>query len=321
MLLAALARLCTAARTKHAPEARASIAAGRIAIGSAAIAWLLMVAPAAGAQPARAVADPGLAEASRALAAGDADRALLLGTDYLKRHPGDARAQVLLVRVHVERDEWNDAYRMANRAALAHSANVDVLYYLGLVTRRLAADEFQRLARIAPDSARVHQVQAEMLDAQQRRADAEKEYAAALEAKPDLLDAMLGLAKLERIRLACEGAIGLYDKAGSIRPTFDAAYGLGVCHSYLQNDDLAVKEFEQAVERDPSAAVAWAGLGTSLVKLRRTAEGIAKLQRAIALEPEMYDAHYMLGMAYQASGDAVRAQEAFNKAEHLRGGR
>jgi tetratricopeptide (TPR) repeat protein len=315
MLLATRAHHSIPSRTERS---RGWIAVGRFAIGAASIAGLLIVAPSAHAQPARAVADSGLTEASRALAAGDADRAFLLGRDYLKRHPGDVRAQVLLVRVHVERDEWDSAYRMANRAARAHPADVDVLYYLGLVTRRLAADQFQRLVQMAPDSARVHQLQAEMLEVQQRNADAEKEYAAALEAKPDLLEALLALGKLKRIRLACEEALALYDKAESIRPTFDAAYGLGVCLSYLQNDELAVKKFEQAVQRSPSEAVAWAGLGTSLVKLRRTAEGIAKLQRAIALAPEMYEAHYMLGMAYQASGDAVRAQEAFKKAEQLR---
>ena len=76
------------------------------------------------------------------------------------------RAQVLIVRVHLQREEWDAAYRMASRAARAHPADVDVLYYLGLVTRRLAADEFQRLVRMAPDSARVHQLQAEMLEAQ-----------------------------------------------------------------------------------------------------------------------------------------------------------
>jgi Tfp pilus assembly protein PilF len=32
----------------------------------------------------------------------------------------------------------------------------------------------------------------------------------------------------------------------------------------------------------------------------------------------MDEAHYMLGMAYQASGDPVRAQESFKKAEQLR---
>lgn len=290
----------------------------RRTIRSVSIAALLMVAPAARAQAPRAAADPALAEASRTLAAGDVDRAFLLGTNYLKQHPRDLHAQVLLVRVHLDRGEWDAAYRMASRAARAHPADVDVLYYFGLVTRRLAADEFQRLVRMAPDSARVHQLQAEMLEAQERRADAEKEYAAALDAKPDLLDALLGLAKLKRIRLACEEAIRLYEKAESIRPTFDAAYGLGVCHSYLQDDERALRNFEQAVQRSPSAAVAWAGLGTSLVKLRRTTEGIAKLQRAIALEPGMHEAHYMLGMAYQASGDVVRAQDAFKKAEQLR---
>ena len=296
------------------------IAGGRLVIACAVIVWLL-TAPAARAQSPRTVPDPALAEASRVLAAGDADRAFLLGTNYLERHPGDVRAQLLLVRIHIERDEWDAAYRMVSRAAREHPADVDAHYFLGLVTRRLAADEFQRLVRIAPDSARVHQLQAEMLEAQERRADAEAEYAAALAANPALLDALLGLGKLKRIRLACEEAIGLYDKAESIRPTFDGAYGLGVCHSYLQDDERAVKDFQQAVERDPSAAVAWAGLGTSLVKLRRIDDGIAKLQRAIALEPKMYEAHYMLGMAYQASGDTVRAQEAFKKAEQLRGGR
>jgi tetratricopeptide (TPR) repeat protein len=270
------------------------------------------------AQAARPGSDPGLTPVSRALAAGDTDRALSLAKSYVQRQPDDVAGQVLLVRVYVERNEIDAAYRAAAVAVRKHPADTNLLYYLGLATRGLAAREFERLATIAPDSARVHQLQAEMFDAQERRADAEKEYAAALTAKPDLLEPLLGLAKLQRIRLACEEARALYERAEAVRPTFDAAYGLGVCLGYLQNDQLAAKYFEQAVQRNPSAAVAWAGFGTSLVKLGRTADGIAKLQRAIALAPEMDEAHYMLGMAYQASGDPVRAQESFKKAEQLR---
>src|SRR6476646_10600860 len=99
MMLAARANHSIPARTKRA---RIWIAVGRLAI-SASIAGLLSVATVAHAQTTRVVADPLLGEASRALAAGDTDRAFLLGRDYLKRHPGDVRAQVLLVRVHVER--------------------------------------------------------------------------------------------------------------------------------------------------------------------------------------------------------------------------
>ena len=181
------------------------------------------------------VADPGLAEASRALAAGDTDRAMLLGNAYLQRHPADARAQVLLIRIHLARDEAGRAYGIATRAARAHPGDVDVLYHVGLVTRRLAVEEFQRLGAMAPDSARVHQLNAEMLEAQERRADAEKRCAAALAAESDLLEALLGLAKLQRIRLACDEARGLR-RAERLRPTFDGAYGLGVCYSYLQNE-------------------------------------------------------------------------------------
>jgi tetratricopeptide (TPR) repeat protein len=281
-------------------------------------AWFLAAAAPAGAQVKPSGPPAGLTAASRALAAGDLDRAGRLLSEHLGKAPRDVKAQVLLIRVRLEQGKLDAAYSAASRAAREHPADVDVLYFLGLVTRRMAADQFQRLTRDWPASARVHQLRAETLEAQERRADAEKEYAAALAADGDLLEALLGLARLQRIRLACDEARAHYERAEALRPTFDGAYGLGVCHGYLQQDAQAIKKFEQAVERDPSAAVAWAGLGTSLVKVGRTAEGITRLQRAIRLAPDMDEAHYMLGMAYQASGDTVRAQAAFAKAEQLR---
>ena len=79
---------------------------------------------------------------------------------------------------------------------------------------------------------------AESLEAQDRRQAAETEYEAALAPRPDLLEALLGLAKLKRIRLACDEAIALYKNRAeaSVRPTFEGAYGLGMCESVRQND-------------------------------------------------------------------------------------
>lgn len=259
-----------------------------------------------------------LVAAARAHAAGESERALKLAADYLRRHPGDAAATLLMVRAHIDSGDWQSAYRIASRAARAHPSNVDVHYYLGLVTRQLAAEEFARLTRLAPDSGRVRQLQAEQLERQDRGADAEKAYAAALERAPNLVEALLGLGRLQRSRLSCDEAVKQYDRAEAIRPTFEAAYGLGFCYSYLQNEEEAVKRFEQARRRNPAAAEAWAGLGTSLVRLGRTSEGIEKLQRAIALEPGLAEAHYVLGLAYRASGDDARARAAFAKAQALR---
>jgi superkiller protein 3 len=158
------------------------------------------------------------------------------------------------------------------------------------------------------------------LEAQGRRNEAEAAYEAALKVNPDLVDALLALGRLQRIRLACDEAVPLYERAEKIRPTFDAAYGLGFCLAYLQEDAAAITHYERAVKRDPTAAVAWQGLGSALVKTGHRTEGIAALRKAVTIEPKMSDGWYMLGMAYQGAGDMVRAKEMFDKAEQTRAG-
>jgi tetratricopeptide (TPR) repeat protein len=269
--------------------------------------------------PKRAPEDARLIEAARALSAGDGDRALALVTDRLTRNPADPRARVLAARVHISRGDFDAAYLQLRRALRAAPRDVDVLYYLGLVSGRLAEQQFGHLAQAAPESARVHQLQAESLEAQEKRSAAETEYEAALKVKPDLMDALLALGRLKRIRLACDEAIALYEKAETLRPTFEGAYGLGVCYGYLQRDDEAAVRFEQAIRRDPKAAVAWVGLGTSLTKTGRATEAIPKLQQAIALEPKMGEAYYALGMAYQSARQPALAQKAFQQAQQLGG--
>jgi tetratricopeptide (TPR) repeat protein len=267
----------------------------------------------------RPVENVHLAEATRALSAGDTTRALTLAKAALAQQPNDPRVHVLIARAHIRNVDFDAAYLQLRRALRVTPRNEDVLYYLGVVSARLAEQQLLHLAQMAPESARVHQLQAEALEAQERRSAAEEEYEAALKVKPDLVEALLGLAKLKRIRLACEEAIPLYEKAETIHPTFDGAYGLGVCYGYLQRDDEAVGKFEAATRRDPKAAVAWVGLGTSLAKTGRAAEGISKLQQGIALEPKMGEAYYALGMAYQAARQPEQAQKAFRQAEQLGG--
>jgi tetratricopeptide (TPR) repeat protein len=270
-------------------------------------------------QSAPARAGDSLADAAHALSAGDPARALELGTAYLKTHPGDARAHVLMARAHMAGGRFDDAYDDLMHALAADPRDMDALYYLGLVSARLSEREFRRLAAMAPDSPRLHQLMAESLDAQGKRAAAAREYQAALDKDPKLLPALLGLAKLKRIQLECDDAMALYTRAENVQPTFDGVYGAAVCESVLQDDEAAVGHFRTALERDPSSAVAWVGLGTSLNKLHRPAEAITALQKAIALEPAMGEAYYALGLAYRANRQQDLAAQAFKKAEQLGG--
>jgi superkiller protein 3 len=298
---------------------RARSAVARVALAGAAILWLGASLPsAAQTSSPKARPDGRLTQAERALAAGDTSRASELATAYLKEHPNDPAARILIVRAHLDRDELEPAFVQLERALRTNPGHVDVLYYLGVVTAQLAAVRFERLVEQSPTSARAHQLLAESLEAQQRRAEAEQEYEAALAARPDLLDALLGLAKLKRIRLDCDGAVALYARAEAIRASFDGAYGLGSCALRQGDEAAALAHFDRAIELDPKAAVAHVGRASALLGSGRTADAIASLERAVTLEPAMGEAYYLLGRAYQAAGERARSQAAFAKAEQLR---
>ena len=230
--------------------------------------------------PSADVAAPALAPATSALAAGDLDRAAALAGDHLRRHPRSAAARVVIARVHLARGDLDAAWRELHRAVAEQPRDIDALYYLGQVSAQLAAAQFERLAQQSPMPARGHQLLAESLEAQERRSDAEREYQAALDARPDLLEALLGLARLRRIRLDCEGAKALYARAEAVRPTFEAAYGIGACLLREQAHEAARVQFDHALARDPRSVVALVGAGSALLGLNRPAEAIVPLERA-----------------------------------------
>ena len=261
---------------------------------------------------------PALLEARRTLAAGDDARALDLATKYLAAHPASVDARVVAARAHLSRGDLSAAYEQLSRAVQIDSRNEDVLYYLGLVTGRFADATLGHLAETAPDFYRVHQLKAEALELQERRIDAEAEYELALKGQPASLEVLLALAKLKRIRLECESAIALYQRAEAVQPTFDGAYGLGVCYGYTQDDERAAVAFKQALGRDSRSAIAWSGLGTTLYRQGHAAEAIDALKRATVIEPKMVDAWYGLGRAYQQAGQAELSRQAFERAERLR---
>ena len=258
-----------------------------------------------------------LTPAWQAFYAGDLDKAVALARAALKADARNARARLVLARVAIERGDAEAAYAELRHAQRQTPDDPDVLYYLALVSGDLARTTFEALYALAPESARVHQLMAQSLEAQGKRAEAEAEYEAALKAEPTLVDALLGLGKLKRIRVACDEAIALYEKAEAIRPTPEGAFGLGTCLGANRDDERAIEHFRKALARDGQMAVAWVGLGTSLTRVDQTAEAIVALQKAIAIEPGMSEAYYALGQAYRKAGEDERSRGAFEKAREL----
>src|SRR5262245_57264438 len=115
------------------------VAAVVLAAALAAVPGQTLGAQATAARPAARPASPPvqdtrLAEATRALSAGDAARAFDLATAYLAQHPTAVAARLVLARVHLERGELDDAYLQLDRALRTDPRNADALYYFGIVT-------------------------------------------------------------------------------------------------------------------------------------------------------------------------------------------
>ena len=252
-----------------------------------------------------------------ALYAGNPDRALQIASERLRQSPRDVEALVVAARARLARNEHDAACDLLLRALSVDAHNPDVLYFLGVASSELATSELGRLHKLAPDGPRAHQLLGRSFRLQQRLAEAAAEYELALAADPTLLEALLELAEIRREESNCTEAAALYRRAEDVKATYDGSYGLGVCLAAQGDHRGAIERFRTALRRDPESAVAWFGLGSSLLQLRDDAGAVSALTRAVALQPRMRQAHYLLGRAYAAMGEAERSRQAFARAEEL----
>ncbi len=249
---------------------------------------------------------------------GDYPRAKALAAERLKVRPGDVPARILLARAEAAMGRFDAAYVGFREAQRRDPRSPDALYYLGLTAGVLAQVEYDRLLAMAPGSARAHQLRGQTYEAQGRNADAEAEFEAALQAGPPSADLLVGLADIERARLAFAEAREDYVKALALAPArYDALYGLGVCDSYAGEHAKAIDSFRRALRVDPDSAPALLALGISLLQTGQAAAAVTELEQAAKREPRMRQAYYQLGRAYQSLGRKSDAEAAFAKVQEL----
>ena len=273
--------------------------------------WLALAIPCA-------AQTSGLRESEKALFRGEAQRAETLVANWLKTHPRDTNAQVLLARATMAQGKFQAAYEYLRRALTIDPHHLDALYYLGVVAGALTQIEYQQLYALAPNSDRVHQLLAESLQAQDKPTEAEAEYKAALAANPKSLEVLVALGELKRLQSQFAEAATYYHQAVALAPdNYDGLYGLGACLAYQQDHLPAIAYFRRAIVVEPNAAEAKFALGNSLFQLRQFAAAEPVLKAAITIEPKLRQAYFLLGQIYQRAGRKNEAQAAFAKFEQL----
>jgi len=259
-----------------------------------------------------------LTETSRLLYRGDFGEAGARARQYLKTHPNDSAARILLARALLAQGNYLGAYSELSRVVRSDPKNIDGLYYLGWISANLSQLEYQELARRAPDSFRVHQLLAESYAGRENKAEAEAEYLAALKANPQSSEILDDLGDLKREAFQFDEAAKYYQRAVKTSPRdYEGVYGLGACALFNHDFPKAIEHFREATSIDPRSSAARLALGDALLRDNQTVAGIAELKVAVKIQPDMRQAYSLLARAYAKLGHPQLAQEALKKEQEL----
>jgi len=180
----------------------------------------------------------------------------------------------------------------------------EVLYAATHAYSDLSMRTSQDLARDAPFSYEVHELNAEALELQGKWDEAAAEYRKILDINPMLsgIHARLGrslLSKPQPSPADLEQARKNFEEELEIDPRNAVAeYVLGQLAADAKDPATAIRHFSRATKLDAGFSEAYLGLGTALNSTKRFPEAITALEAYEKLAPDSPTGHYQLAVAY-----------------------
>jgi tetratricopeptide (TPR) repeat protein len=141
----------------------------------------------------------------------------------------------------------------------------------------------------------------------------------ALRLDPRLAMAHFLLGEIDLYQSNPQGAVAEFQKELAVNPTVWLVYWrLGDAYMRLGNYDEAEKVLKKAIWLNEVSPGAFILLGEIALKKKDPALASGFLERALALDPQNFDAHYALATAYKALGREKDANQHFEISKTLR---
>jgi tetratricopeptide (TPR) repeat protein len=192
----------------------------------------------------------------------------------IKLSPGNSSAYFYLGTSFLALDREEEARNAFKRMAALTPPSEDEIYLLARGYSKLSSALLERLHDVAPSSYRVHQVEGEYFDSQNRRDLALQQYKLAVQQRPDL-------------------------------PS--THYSLGSAYWAAFESDQAAAEFNEAIRISPQHYMARYKLGMVLLEQNRPADAAIQFREALAVQPGLADAHFGLAKALLHQGETTAA--------------
>ncbi len=247
--------------------------------------------------------------------------ALEQSVPHLQQDPKlQVRAGMALVELDYQRQDLDKALSVLNLLQTADPANADVLYVLYRIHSDLAAQARDKVAMIAPDSARMHQILAQHLVNEADIRGAISQYREVLRIDPNVpgIHFELGEAILQDSPTqGRQEARQEFEAALKANPRDEKSECmLGGVELLAGNLDQALQHYARAISLNSQDPEAHVGLAKILASTGDHEKALEHLQTAIQLEPTNAVAHYRLAQEQRRLGHSAEAEQemaAFQK--------
>jgi tetratricopeptide (TPR) repeat protein len=213
------------------------------------------------------------------------------------------------------------AVQVAARLNKQYPGDADVLYESAELYTRLWNQSAGELLAKHPESFRVHQLAAEVYEAQNNYDQAIREYRLALAANPQLPQMHFRIGQL----YLRQGAADADDKAmqefleeKAVHP--DSAVSdlaMAEIERHGHKLDQAKLHYQEAARLDPQLVEARVGLAQILLAQHQTEVAVSELQSVLAEHPDNAQAHYAMMLAYREQGKMAEAGTEMAKFKQL----
>jgi len=230
----------------------------------------------------------------------DPDVAAHLGLAYLRGQQADKALVVLSHWAEIQPD------------------SPEALYYKGKAAQYVSSNAFARLTKVAPDSYRTFQLEAEMLRQRGLAPAAINEYKKAIAQKPDAAGLHYALGTLYREVGRLDEALTEFNQELRITDDPLTYYWIGDVYLQQNNMDRAQQSLLKALTIQPGLTGAQLDLAKTYQAQGKTAQAVKMLQAVIASDPDQQEAHYLLFGLYKEQGQMDQARKELETFQRLK---
>jgi len=241
------------------------------------------------------------------------------------RHVQDARLRsevgMDLIAVCYQSGNLEQAADIARALVQATPDDPATLYTAYRAYSDLAARQLTKLAQVAPESAQMHQVLAQLSASQDDFVEAIAQYRKALEIDPELPGVHFELGQMILANSTDESARDQAEREFHLALAADpdnaeCEYLLGEIEWLRSKPREALQHYNRALALRPGYVDAHIAAGKALARLGDSQGALQQLLQAVALDPQSAVAHYRLSQVYLSLGrsaEAERESAAFRK--------